>query len=50
MWRFNSEARSDLKGLDSETTLGEYLKSNGYPEEFIQHFICLLYTSDAADE
>ena len=39
MWRFNSEARSDLKGLDSETTLGEYLKSNGYPEEFIQHFI-----------
>ena len=39
MWRFNSEARADLKGLDSETTLGEYLKSNGYPEEFIQHFI-----------
>ena len=39
MWRFNSEARSDLKGLDSETTLGEYLKLNNYPEEFIQHFI-----------
>ncbi|MEL1232609.1 MAG: FAD-dependent oxidoreductase [Candidatus Neomarinimicrobiota bacterium] len=39
MWRFNSEARADLKGLDSETTLGEYLKSNGYPEEFVQHFI-----------
>jgi len=39
MWRFNSEARADLNGLDSETTLGEYLKSNGYPEEFIQHFI-----------
>ena len=39
MWRFNSEARADLKGLDSETTLGDYLKSNGYPEEFIQHFI-----------
>ena len=39
MRRFNSEARADLKGLDSETTLGEYLKSNGYPEEFIQHFI-----------
>ena len=39
MWRFNSEARADLKELDSDTTLGEYLKSNGYPEEFIQHFI-----------
>ena len=39
MWRFNSEARADLKGLDSETTLGEYLKLNNYPEEFIQHFI-----------
>ena len=39
MWRFNSEARADLKELDSDTTLGEYLKLNDYPEEFIQHFI-----------
>ena len=39
MWRFNSEARADLKELDSDTTLGEYLKLNNYPEEFIQHFI-----------
>ena len=28
MWRFNSEARADLKELDSDTTLGEYLKLN----------------------
>ena len=39
MWRFNSEARADLKELDSDTTLGDYLKLNNYPEEFIQHFI-----------
>ena len=39
MWRFNSEARADLKELDSDITLGEYLKLNDYPEEFIQHFI-----------
>ena len=39
MWRFNSEARADLKKLESDTTLGEYLKLNDYPEEFIQHFI-----------
>ena len=39
MWRFNSEARADLTELDSDTTLGEYLKLNDYPEEFIQHFI-----------
>ncbi|MFL2982782.1 MAG: NAD(P)/FAD-dependent oxidoreductase [Candidatus Neomarinimicrobiota bacterium] len=39
MWRFNSEAINDLKSLGSEVTLGQYLKSKNYSEEFIEHYI-----------
>ena len=39
MLRFNSEARDDLKTIDPNLTLGEYLSSNNYPDEFIKHFI-----------
>ena len=39
MWRFNSEATTDLKALDPEITLGQYLTSKNYPEEFIKHYI-----------
>ena len=39
MKRFNQEARRDLSSIDPETTLGDYLMSNNYPTEFIQHYI-----------
>ena len=39
MKRFNQEARRDLSAIDPETTLGEYLLSNNYSNEFIQHYI-----------
>ena len=39
MSRFNSEARIDLNILDSKITLGEYLNSKNYPDEFIQYYI-----------
>ena len=39
MWRFNSEAIIDLKVLDPEITLGQYLTSKNYAEEFIKHYI-----------
>ena len=39
MRRFNAEARDDLGTLDPQITLGQYLTSNNYPREFIQHYI-----------
>ena len=39
MRRFNAEARDDLGILDPQITLGQYLTSNNYPREFIQHYI-----------
>ena len=39
MKRFNQEARKDLAAIDPQTTLGEYLLSNNYSNEFIQHYI-----------
>ena len=39
MWRFNSEAMNDLKNTTSDFTLGQYLKSKNYSEEFIKHYI-----------
>ena len=39
MMRFNSEARMDLKKIDPHVTLGEYLSSKNYPDEFIKHYI-----------
>jgi len=39
MWRFNSEAPVDLKSLTPEISLGEYLTSKNYSEEFIKHYI-----------
>ena len=39
MKRFNQEARRDLSSIDPERTLGDYLMSNNYPTEFIQHYI-----------
>ena len=39
MKRFNQEARKDLAAIDPQTTLGEYLLSNIYSNEFIQHYI-----------
>jgi len=39
--RFNREALNDLnqQRIDSEMTLGDYLKAKGYGERFIQHYI-----------
>ena len=39
MSRFNSEAKTDLNTLDPKITLGQYLNSKNYPDEFIQHYI-----------
>ena len=39
MRRFNYEARNDCESISYEITLGEYLKSNHYSEEFINHYI-----------
>ena len=39
MRRFNAEARDNLGTLDPQITLGQYLTSNNYPREFIQHYI-----------
>ena len=39
MWRFNSEAPVDIESLVPDITLGEYLTSKNYPEEFIKHYI-----------
>ena len=39
MKRFNDEARKDFATIDPQTTLGEYLLSNNYSNEFIQHYI-----------
>lgn len=39
--RFNREALNDLnqQRIASDMTLGDYLKTNGYSERFIQHYI-----------
>ena len=39
MLRFNKKARSDLDVIDPDTTLGEYLNDNNYPDEFINNYI-----------
>ena len=39
MRRFNYEAKTELKTLDPQITLGKYLVSRNYPKEFIKHYI-----------
>ena len=39
MLRFNRKARGDLDVIDPDTTLGEYLNDNNYPDEFINNYI-----------
>ena len=39
MRRFNYEAKTELKTLDPQITLGKYLASKNYPKEFIEHYI-----------
>ena len=39
MRRFNHEAKTELKTLDPQITLGQYLASKNYPKEFIKHYI-----------
>ena len=39
MLRFNKKARADLDVIDPDTTLGEYLNDNNYPDEFINNYI-----------
>ena len=39
MLRFNKKAREDLDVIDPDTTLGEYLNDNNYPDEFINNYI-----------
>jgi len=39
MLRFNKNARDDLDVIDPDTTLGEYLNDNNYPDEFINNYI-----------
>ena len=39
MKRFNQQAREDLPQISKNTTLGDYLKMNNYPDEFINNYI-----------
>ena len=39
MKRFNQQAREDLPQISENTTLGNYLKTNNYPDEFINNYI-----------
>ena len=39
MLQFNKKARADLDVIDPDTTLGEYLNDNNYPDEFINNYI-----------
>ena len=39
MLRFNRKAHADLDVIDPDTTLGEYLNDNNYPDEFINNYI-----------
>ena len=39
MLRFIRKAREDLDVIDPDTTLGEYLNDNNYPDEFINNYI-----------
>ena len=37
--RFNAEALQSIDQLDAEMTLGDYLSTNSYDEEFVNHYL-----------